>query len=106
MHTIWKVVVPIDDQVHEMSLPLPFKIVHVDMQEVLDTGAVAMWVKVVTDRPTMTRKFAVIGTGHDTYAHGPSEYIGTAKMAYGQVMWHVIEIVGPIVRNYPTTEGR
>lgn len=58
---------------------------------------ICIWAEVDTDRPNEMRHFEVYGTGHPTPADGigqSREYIGTAHLEGGALVFHVYEYTG------------
>ena len=60
------------------------------------SGVVCMWVLVNPESKKETRYFEIYGTGHDIgYDIGTSrEYIGTAQLGYGTLVYHIFEHKG------------
>ncbi len=48
-----------------------------------------MWVRVDTTKPTISRKLAIVGTGHDCPTQEEGKYIGTFFDT--MFVWHVFE---------------
>ena len=49
-----------------------------------------LWALVDPKAPTETRSFRVVGTGHPI--EEPGEFVGTAQMRGGLLVWHLFEI--------------
>jgi len=82
--SIWKYDVPIDDGWHEVLIPSPGKVLHVDSQGA--HGTVHVWAEVAPDSGELVpQRFRAFGTGHSIPAR--SEYVGTALA--GPFVWHV-----------------
>jgi hypothetical protein len=82
--SVWKFEVPVDDQWHEISMPLPARVLHVDCQG--GFGTVQVWAEVTPDGDdTDTRKMRAFGTGFEI-PNGAS-HVGTGLA--GPFVWHV-----------------
>lgn len=71
------------------DIPKDAKILKVDEQ----FGEICMWALVNPDAPKVKRNFVVIGTGHDMPKCRVSNYLGTAKIDGGLLVFHVFEVV-------------
>ena len=90
MKTVWKSVIPVDDNVHKVTMPANANIVHVETQYVAD--AVTMWYEVDPNATEFKdRYFRIYGTGHEFAAN--TKHIGTTvvKQLGGQLVWHLYE---------------
>lgn len=91
METIWKFEIEPKDGVIEIMMPKD--------AEVLSTGAIGdnvfVWAKFSTDEGTESepRYFEVFGTGHNIPVDMgiDREFIGTAFMYDGSLVWHIFE---------------
>lgn len=81
---VYKYEIPVDDEWHGVTMPLPAKVVHVACTG--GFGTVYVWAEVAPDSTeTATRKMQVFGTGH-ALPDG-AVYVGTAPA--GPFVWHV-----------------
>lgn len=93
---IWKHELRVNDEVQTISAPAPWEVVHVESQNG-GPSVVQVWLKVpdlsgkAEDWPTQLRSFRVVGTGHSW----DGEYVGSAIVAGGMLVWHVIEVPSP-----------
>lgn len=55
--------------------------------------APVIWVEVDPDKPTVSRLFHIVGTGHEMLAQQELAYIGTAVFRGGALVWHLYEAV-------------
>lgn len=62
-----------------------YKILHVASQH--DT--LCIWVEVDTQAPPEMVRFLIVGTGHAFPPAGEFEYVGTALMLNGNLVWHL-----------------
>ena len=70
-----------------ISMPRGAVIRHVGEQ----SGTVYVWAEVWDDRPDVTRRFCVVGTGAEApVCVAPAKFIGTVQMKSGLV-WHVYD---------------
>ena len=84
METIYKYVVKFDG-VTECDVPSGGKIVHFAIQG----DRFCFWMQVNPLNEIVTRKFVIVGTGHNIYAN--MKYIGsTLEDIY---VWHLFEVV-------------
>ena len=83
MKTIWKFQLTIGEPVAAMPRGAQILTVHEQY------GEVCLWALVDPDAPTEDRRFHIVGTGHPS-AH-LKNYIGTAQVAGGALVWHVFE---------------
>lgn len=73
--------------VQSMMMPIGAEILSVQVQH----EHPYLWAKVDTDVDRATRRFAVIGTGHEI-PEGVIEYIGTIQLEGGSLVFHVFEV--------------
>lgn len=88
---------------HEVEMPHDAAVVHVGVQH---GDQLALWALVDPDRPMVTRRFRIFGTGHEIaervtaigrlalespFPPGTVGYVGTVMMFDGQYVWHVFE---------------
>lgn len=86
MKTIWKYPLKVaGEQVVEM--PEGAKIISAQMQG----GQLCLWAIVISCRAVESRRICVFGTGHDISTDRAYEFIDTAQMAGGSLVWHVFE---------------
>lgn len=69
-----------------IDMPIGAKILSLQVQ----ADVPCIWALVEPDMEHQTRKFLVVGTGHEVDP-GSSKFIGTVQMANGLV-WHIFEI--------------
>lgn len=89
--TIYKYAVPVAGEIHSFDLPRPAEIIRVASQHDFP-GTVFFWAVVdpaVTD--TRRRHFTVVGTGH-IWPVVSARYIGSAEVANGVLVWHLLEL--------------
>ena len=87
MQAIWKYEVPVTDG-SDIDMPAGAKVLTVQVQH----QRLCLWVIVNPASPVETRRFKVIGTGHEhDECLTALTYIGTAQMAGGALVWHVFE---------------
>lgn len=86
---VYKQIIPVDDQVHSISLPVKAEIVYVGKQG--RTDEVVFWyTRPVEDTPERVHYFLVIGTGM-TIPSG-SHYLGTVVDLHSVLVWHLFEV--------------
>lgn len=91
MRRVWKVDVPVDDQVHAYRLPTHARVIHVACQHFdapAPVGLVQVWLEVDDAEPLAERRFIVHGTGHPVEK---GEYVGTGIEMSGRLVWHVYQ---------------
>lgn len=82
--TIYKYGVPVDDSWHQVSMPGPARVLHVDCQGAF--GTVNVWAEVdIEGEGSTVRNMRVFGTGQ-ALPEG-STHVGTALG--GPFVWHV-----------------
>lgn len=83
--TIWKFPIP-HLPIIEHPMPLGAELLHLGVQ-----GAEGqLWVRVNPDNPQVSRRFALVGTGHDLPFTGGA-YVGSFQVP--PYVWHLFEIV-------------
>jgi hypothetical protein len=87
MKTIWKYEIPIEEK-FEISMPIMARILSVQNQQRVPQ----MWCLVDSDKPVKTRKFIIVGTGHEVM-HGNLTYIGTFLVHGDMLVLHLFEIM-------------
>lgn len=92
-NVIWKY--ELGAGVTELEMPRDAKILHVAQQH----GGICMWAEVDQYAARETRKFVVIGTGHDFATAGKNamQYLGTALLAEGTLVLHAYEMFPKVV---------
>ncbi len=86
MRTIWKY--DLTSQMTTVEVPEGGVVIHVDVDNKTDRPCV--WIYVETEHKTVSRRFAIFGTGHampDNLQHG---YMGSVQQ--GPYVWHVWEV--------------
>jgi hypothetical protein len=83
VRTVYRYVVPVNDEAHEIELSGP--IVHVAARSM---GNVEFWA-LVGEQESLVRTFQVFGTGHPLPHQ--AKYIGTALA--GPLVWHLFELL-------------
>lgn len=83
MKTIFRYALPVNDEVH--TLTLSGEIVHVDSRE---RGLVEVWA-LHGDGVPASRRFQIFGTGHRV-PDVPLRHVGTALD--GPYVWHLLEL--------------
>ena len=96
MKQVWKFLVPVDDQPHEIDMPAMSVARHVDLLPQSDApDVVALWVEVFP--PTLplsgTRRFQVYATGQPIPDY--ATYVGTVVHRTHPLVWHLFEIPFP-----------
>ena len=85
--TIWKKNVEVSRTRTLITMPFPFRIIHVGAQH----GILHLWAEVEENNPvTVTRLLVVVGTGWER-PPGNLTHLGSALC--GPFMWHVYEEV-------------
>ena len=86
MKSIWKFSVPIGASIH-ISMPIGAQIIAFQTQY----DKPCIWAIVELGVDFEVRKFAIVGTGQK-FEKVPGEYIGTAQMIAGTLVWHLFEL--------------
>ena len=82
--SVWKFPIPVDDEWHEVTIPLPGRVVNVDAQGAY--GTVMIWAEVTTDSAvSVTQHYRVFGTGQQIT--NDAVYVGSTVA--GPFVWHV-----------------
>jgi hypothetical protein len=82
--SVWKYEVPVDDQWHEVLIPQPGRVLHVDSQGARTT--VAVWAEVTPSSDELyPQRFRAFGTGQPIPAR--SNYVGSTLA--GPFVWHI-----------------
>jgi len=82
---VFKYEIPVDDQWHEIAMPLPAKVLHVACQDGA-RGTVMVWAEVTpSGAEVSSRAMRVYGTGHPVPSG--AVYVGTALAS--PFVWHV-----------------
>lgn len=87
MKKIFKYIIPVEDIVTELEIPLGGEILSCLTQD----DEVCIWVKVDPNARLVTRSFKTVGTGHqfrDEHTH----YIGTVLIFNGTLVFHLFEL--------------
>lgn len=87
-HAILRVSVPVDDAWHTVQLRGP--ILHVAARR---ADEVDVWFFNIPGRNLVPREFTVVGTGHPV----SGDYVGTAIVPGGALVWHLIERVTSVI---------
>jgi len=82
---IYKYQLEIDDH-QTVLIPCYYKLLHVETQN----NTLCLWAIVDPEAETTLVKIRIVGTGHDFDPAGLN-YIGSAKMHNGMLVWHVFE---------------
>lgn len=85
MRTIWKYSFQVKDN-FEIMMPFGARILAVQVQNAVP----CLWVQVNSEMHEETRRFQIIGTGHQFNPAGLA-YVGTFQMMGGQLVWHLYE---------------
>jgi hypothetical protein len=85
MRTVFKYPLALVD-VQEVELPAEAEILHVAEQ----LGSLMLWANVETDNDLVSRRLAVVGTGHHAPSPTEARHIGTVLTGIGLV-WHIFE---------------
>lgn len=85
MRHIYRELIQVDDQWHEVELRGP--ILHVATRH---EDAIEFWHLHDTDQPVTAHAFRVVGTGHEM-APALALYVGSAITPSGRFVWHLME---------------
>lgn len=94
MKTVWKYILPVQDEVIELEMPQEAKILHVGTQQ----EQVCLWALVESEQEKEIRRFRIHGTGHPLANNAGTgyntfdTYVGTTMMLDGRLVWHVFEL--------------
>lgn len=83
MRTIWKFTIT---EQTKILVPEGSEILDVQIQN----GEPQLWLMVDEEKPTVTRNFEVVGTGHDV--PDEAKYIGTFQLLLGELVFHLFEV--------------
>lgn len=89
MKTIWKFPFEVTDTV-DVQMPLGAEILHIETQQQGSLDVPCMWALVDPNKPVVTRRFKLFGTGHplpediDGMVH-----VGTFLLAQGNFVGHL-----------------
>jgi len=86
---VWKYNVPVDDQVHEIEMPVLAEIVHVG-RAMSGFDALSFWAEVDPEQTREVRRFMVYGTGHPI-SRGARHH-GTVVFLNLPLVWHLYEV--------------
>lgn len=89
MKTVWKYTLTPEAT---LEMPVGAKILSVQAQQ----DEVVMWALVDTEAKLEKRGFLVYGTGNQIPYHNV-QYLGTAQLSEGSLVFHVFEVVYPKV---------
>lgn len=84
MATIWKFPIRATDE-FELVMPAGAEILHVETQREVPY----IWARVLPERPSVTRRFKVRGTGHQVDVD--CKHVGTFMLAGGDLVFHLFE---------------
>lgn len=82
---IYKYMLPVDNSV-EIQMPKGSQLLCVQLQH----ERPYLWALVDPSLPTITRKLAIYGTGHQV-DDAPGNYVGTFQLHGGQLVFHVFD---------------
>ncbi len=89
MHAVYKYTLPLTDADAVLRMPPGARLLSVQCQG----GALCLWALVNTyAERSHERTFRVHGTGHPVPDVDRLEYVGTAMMHNGALVWHVFEV--------------
>jgi hypothetical protein len=81
-------VLPVDDGLHEIEVPVGTDpVLHVASRRMAE---IDIWVLDDPAAPTRTAIFRVVGTGHPIDAN--EHWIGTCVVPGGALVWHLVEL--------------
>jgi len=86
MKSIWKFRIPATDK-FMLSMPRGAEIIAFQAQD----DKPYIWAIVDQGAEDEKREFILLGTGHE-FEKVPSQYIGTAQILGGALVWHLFEI--------------
>ncbi len=84
MNTIHKVALHLSD-LQEVQVPVGSKFLSVQVQR----DVVCLWYECDDKQPTLNRRVAIVGTGHNRDLCAGLQFIGTVQLAAGQLVFHV-----------------
>lgn len=88
--TIYKYSVPVDDEWHEISMPGPARVLHVECQG--GFGTVNLWAEVdIEGEGSTVRRMRAYGTGMAL----PDNAVYVGSSLAGPFVWHVYAEVSP-----------
>jgi hypothetical protein len=90
MQAIWKYGIPAEDQ-FTLDLPEGARVLSVAAQR----GDVCLWAEVNPDAKPVRRNFRMCGTWHAIPSDESREFIGTALLHGGDLVFHIFEVLGP-----------
>lgn len=90
MRTIYRYKLGLDD-FSSINLPVGAEVLSISNERVNTHIEIEMWAAVDTNRPLVTRQFAVVGTGH-AMPEGSAKFIGTVMVDNGEYVFHVFEV--------------
>lgn len=87
--TVWKFPLALDAKGRaEVKMPAPAAIIDTAFDA---DGNLCVWAEVRPSEPLVTRRLAVVGTGHDIPDNGA--HVGS--VIDGMFVWHIYEVVEP-----------
>lgn len=84
---VYKYPVPLKDH-FEIEMPLGAEILSFQSQN----DEMMIWAAVWPNKPIEKRKFSIIGTGQDIDMDCVKDFIGTAQVVRGILVWHLFEM--------------
>ena len=90
MKTIWKFEL-LPDKAPCAMMPRGAKVLCVQTQN----GVPCIWALCDEEEQKVTRRFVVLGTGHDADAAIGAEYVGTFQLPGGKLVFHVFDCGEP-----------
>ena len=86
MKTIYKYPVKVDDE-QIIQMPDDSEILSIQYQY----GRPYIWAMVDTDKPSIPRKFGLVGTGHPCERLNNAKYVGSFQMQNGALIFHLFD---------------
>jgi hypothetical protein len=85
---VWKFPFATKD-VQELTMPRGARLLHVAVQQ----EQLCLWALVRPDESiTVRRRIRVVGTGQEISANDSENYVGTAMLLGGDLVWHVFDL--------------
>ena len=89
MYTVWKDILLNSFEVQEVQLPKDAEFLCVQNQR--ESACIWYRCEPVLPLKVTTRKFQIVGTGHDCPSPEEGKYLGTFQTANGGLIWHLFE---------------
>lgn len=83
---VYKYPIPVTGEWVSVMMPVGAKVLSAQVQN----GVLNLWARVTVDRPPITHRFRIAGTGHDL-GDFVGRHIGTVQLGGGSLVLHVFE---------------